>query len=56
MATLGVFTQNMGFGTKNGIWHILLTGDHSNIQQWGYQHLPYEAYAAISNNFDELNW
>ena len=25
-ATPGVFTQKMGFGTKNGIWHILLTG------------------------------
>ena len=27
----------------------------SNIQQWGYQHLPYEADAAISKNVDELN-
>ena len=25
-ATLGVFAQKMGFDTKNGIWHILLTG------------------------------
>ena len=55
-ATLGVFTQNMGFGTKNGIWHILLTGDHSNIQQWGYQYLPpYLNYRCLHLNVGKFN-
>ena len=56
MATSGVFTQNMGFGTKNGIWHILLTGDHSNIQQWGYQYLtPYLNYRCLHLNVGKFN-
>ena len=35
-ATPGVFTQKMGFGTKNGIWHILLTG--KQLPKGGWYH------------------